>query len=82
MVNTEKVVVDIVKSLVSKKNKSIVSKDSRLREDLGLDSMRMITLAMNLEEKAGVDLISASDELDLVSIATVDDVINLVNKIS
>lgn len=82
MKNREKIVLDIIKSLVPRKIKNSVSINSRLREDLGLDSMKLISLAMNLEEKTGIDLIKSSDEIDLINIITVSDVLAIVNKIN
>ena len=48
--------------------------DSRLVEDLELDSVRLLTLAMEVEDRFRVCL----DEADEASIVTVDDLVRLV----
>jgi acyl carrier protein len=74
-------VIDILKTLVSGNHKKDITLDSDLREDLGLDSVRLITLAMQLEQKGGIDLISASEQYDFTTLSKVSAVVEIVEKL-
>lgn len=52
--------------------------DSRLTEDLGLDSIGHVALMLGLEERLGIEF--AEDDLDPFALITVDDVLNLLKK--
>ncbi|ADL52820.1 acyl carrier protein [Clostridium cellulovorans] len=65
MLNVEKVVLQCVKKIRTNNNK--VTLESRLIEDLQMDSMLLVSLAMLLEEKTGVSVITFSENIDFVS---------------
>ena len=79
MKETETIVLRILKTVILKKNRGNVIPESRLREDLGIDSIKMIAMAAMLKEE-GIDVITNSN-VDLASIETVYDVIELVDGI-
>lgn len=68
--------IDILKSIVSKKLKNSIHLTSLLREDLSLSSIQMVTLASELEERANFDIL-ARDDIDFTEIKTVQHVIAL-----
>lgn len=78
--NTEKVVDDILKSIILKKERGKIEPNARLREDLGIDSIKMIAMAAQLKED-GIDVISGSKNYDFATIETVQDVINMVDEL-
>lgn len=80
MKDTNKTVLNILKIIVLKKNKEMVSLNARLREDLGIDSIKMIAIAAMLKEE-GIDVISGGNNYDFATIETVQDVINIVDEI-
>lgn len=57
-------------------DKSKITLNSRIIEDLGADSLDVVELIMSLEEKYGI---SISDE-EAAKTATVGDVVNLIDK--
>lgn len=74
----ENVILNIVKSIVPKNQKNNVSLDLNLREDLNLDSIKLISLVAILEEKANFDSMLASSEVDFTEILTGTDVVDIV----
>jgi len=70
------VIIRIVQGLVPPGCRSLVTPGSRLVEDLNMDSIQLLSLAMQLETAAKFDLIQSS--VDLTTIRTVDDVIRVV----
>lgn len=80
MKDANKTVLSILKSIVLKKNKEKINLGSKLREDLGIDSVKMIAIAAMLKED-GIDVISGSNNYDFAAIETVQDVINIVDEI-
>lgn len=79
MRSAEKIVLNIIKSIILKKNKEKVTPNARLRQDLEIDSIKMIAIAAQLKEE-GIDVISGSRGYDFATIETVQDVINIVNE--
>lgn len=79
MKSTEKIVLSIIKNIILRKNKEKVTPNARLREDLEIDSIKMIAIAAQLKEE-GIDVISGSRSYDFATIETVQDVINIVNE--
>jgi acyl carrier protein len=73
----EKIVVDIVSSLVANELRNSIRMSSRLAEDLGLDSMALIRLALHLEEKANFDI--ENTDFDLGALVTVEDIVVLIS---
>ncbi|MBD0254138.1 MAG: acyl carrier protein [Cytophagales bacterium] len=73
-----RIVIEILKPLVPKKARKSIGPDSALREDLGLNSIQMITLASELEEKTSFDIL-AHDDIDFSQVKTVGDVISLID---
>lgn len=59
---------------------NLILNESKLRDDLGLDSLDMVTLLINIEEKFGIQL----DESDMnpFDLEKASDVIRLVEKYS
>ena len=53
-----------------------LTRDLRLRADLGLDSLRLVALVVQFEERLGINLAAAGD-IDFASIQTVGDVLDI-----
>lgn len=81
MKDVEKMVFGILKNVVLKSNKEKISLDANLREDLGIDSIKMIAIAAHLKEE-GVDAVTGSKSYDFATIETVRDIVNIVNEIT
>ncbi|WP_297425316.1 phosphopantetheine-binding protein [Clostridium sp.] len=70
---SEKIVLKILKSLV--KNIKNINLDSKLQDDLGMDSIKLISLAVELAQKTNVDMLEISEKVDFSKIITVRDVV-------
>lgn len=57
---------------------TIATDDTSLQEDLGLDSLQLVTLLLDLEESFGIEL--NESDLNPFELQTVTDVINLINR--
>ncbi len=57
-------------------NLDSISTDSNLREDLGINSIGLLYMAMAIEEEFGIKFIND----DFINLNTVKDVINLIEK--
>lgn len=79
METTEKVVLGILETLVSEDKRKALSLCSALREDLGLDSFKLISLVMELQSKTDFDITMVENEDDLKSVTTVQDLVTIVN---
>ncbi|WP_171629056.1 acyl carrier protein [Paenibacillus plantarum] len=82
MQNTEDVVIQIVKSVVFKLYKEKVTLSSELREDLGIDSIKMIAIAAELKEE-GYDVISHISDSgnSYAAVETVQDIVDFIKEI-
>jgi acyl carrier protein len=80
--DAKNIVIEILKTVVSCNQKKNITLNSDLREDLGMDSMRLISLAMQLEQKAGIDLVIASENYDFTMISKVSDIVKIVEKLT
>jgi acyl carrier protein len=77
-VDVERSVLSLVKSLMSSsgRNRKTINRDTSLRRDLGLDSIRLVALVVRFEETLGVDISKAGD-IDFTKIQTVGDAIDV-----
>lgn len=68
----------ILELLYESSSVDLITVDSRLREDIGFDSLDMVTLLINIEEHFGIEL----DESDMnpFDLEKADDVIRMVKK--
>lgn len=80
MKDTEKIVIDIISNIVLKKRKKLVKPEANLREELGIDSIKLIAIAAMLVEK-GIDVNAEEVSVDFSRIETVQDIIDIVNKV-
>lgn len=80
MKNTEKIVMEIISNVILKKKRNLVKLEANLREDLGIDSIKMIAIASMLVEK-GIDVNASDASIDFARIETVQDVIDVANSI-
>lgn len=76
----KKIILRILKNSIPKDRREKLSLNSTLREDLGLDSIKLIGLVTELESKTNFDITAVENDMDLIDIVTVQDVIDLVNK--
>lgn len=75
MNSIEDKVIEVIKANINKKNRILVTKSARLREDLGLDSINFIALSIKIEEKIGISFLDFDVDFN---VNTVEDVIKLV----
>lgn len=80
MKDTSKIVLDIISNIVLKKKRKLVKPEAKLREDLGLDSIKMIAISAMLIE-SGIDVNSTDSNVDLSRIETIQDVIDIADEI-
>jgi acyl carrier protein len=78
--DTEKIVMEIISNVILKKKRNLVKPEANLREDLGIDSIKMIAIASMLVEK-GIDVNASDASIDFTRIETVQDVIDVANSI-
>ncbi|SFR96991.1 hypothetical protein [Anaeromicropila populeti] len=74
----KKVVLEIIKSIVPKNMKKTVTLEMELRDELNLDSIKLISLVTILEEKANFDSMLASSEVDFTEIMSGNDLVKVV----
>jgi len=80
MKDAKQLVLKVIKTVVLKKNKTHVVPEAKLREDLGIDSIKMIAIAAMLKEE-GCDVITGGNTNDFAAIETVQDVIKIAEEI-
>lgn len=73
--NTAKEVMEIIKEL---SGIDTFTAESSLKEDLSLDSLKMVILLIELEDRCHIEF--AESDMNPFDLTTVDDVINMVNK--
>lgn len=78
--DTEKIVMEIISNVILKKKRNLVKPEANLREELGIDSIKMIAIASMLVEK-GIDVNASDASIDFTRIETVQDVIDVANSI-
>lgn len=80
MNDKSKIVIDVLKKVVNKKNSRLITPQANLRQELGIDSIKMIAISAMLVEK-GIDVISAGSKADFTTIETVQDMIDIANEL-
>jgi acyl carrier protein len=58
-------------------SKTAFTESSRLKEDIKLDSLDLVELVMECEEKFGIEI----PEQNLYSVSTVDDILKLIDSL-
>ncbi len=66
----------IVRFAPQKRGKPAISRESRLSDDLGIDSPRMIDIVLEMEDRFSISL----EDVDVENTATVGDLVDLVEK--
>jgi acyl carrier protein len=74
----EKVVIRCMQKLSSNKK---IDSDSSLKNDLGMDSMKIISLGLMLEAKLGISIVDLSENIDFISDITAGQIILLVKQL-
>jgi acyl carrier protein len=77
MNDLKKTVIDIIKNAAPGNLRDTVGFESNLIEDLGFNSLKLLSLSIELEKKANFDVLRASEEADLAAIRTVNDVMDM-----
>ena len=80
METNEKIVLGILENLIPEEKRSLLTLNSDLREELGLDSFKLISLVMALQSKTNFDITKVENEDDLSKVTTALDVVTLVNQ--
>jgi acyl carrier protein len=75
-------VFSLVRSVVptEKRRPAALTRDLHLRRDLGLDSLRLVALVVQFEERLGINLGKAGD-IDFARIQTIGDVIDVARRL-
>ena len=76
----EDLVLEIIANAVPVNFRGKVALSSNLTEDLGFNSLKLLSLSLELEKKANFDVLRASEEADLSGIRTVSDVSVMVRR--
>ncbi len=72
-------VLKIIKNSVSRDMRESITEKSSLVDDLGIDSMTLIKIAIQIEEKLKLDLLDqANEDVSLFEIQTIEDVYNFI----
>lgn len=80
--NIKNKILEIIKHNVAENLRDAVHEQSRLVDDLGIDSLTMIKIAIQAEQMLGFDLLDqANEETSLFEIQTVEDVFNFISKV-
>lgn len=74
----EKKVIAILKKHVPKAKQNNINLDDELVNDLGINSIKLLSVITELERKTGFSIDRLPDDFDFMSIVTVRDVVNLV----
>ncbi len=80
MHDTKKLVNDILEEIVSQKFVKLIKPEADLRNDLGIDSIKMIAISAMLMEQ-DIDIFAASNKVDFMAIETVQDIIDCIDLI-
>lgn len=75
MSSIEDKIIEVIKANVKTKKRDLVTKNARLREDLGLDSINFLAVSIQIEEKVGFSFLDFDVDFN---VNTVEDVIKLV----
>ena len=76
-VNVEATVISLIASSVAGKyKKTALAKETQLQRELGLDSLRILSLVFRFEEAFGIDLSRLDLEINIAKLRTVGDLIS------
>lgn len=79
----KELVIDTLKKLIPEKNSiGQILPEMDLKEDLGLDSIKVLRLIIELERAIETDFILFSPDLDLMGVRTVHDIVTILNKVN
>lgn len=78
--DNERELTKILETLVDPQLNSKISTDAYLTNDLGLDSIRILMLFIELGKIMNFDIIKTSEQVDISKIKKVGDVLNLINE--
>ncbi len=81
MKSTSKLVLDIISNMILKKRRDLLRPEANLREELGIDSIKLIAIAAMLIEK-GIDVNAQENNVDFSRIETVQDIIEIADRIA
>ncbi len=68
---------EIFTNILKNYSKKSFDSSSRLKEDINLDSLDLVELVMECEEKFGVEI----PETELYAVSTVEDIMKLIDKL-
>jgi acyl carrier protein len=79
----KELVIDTLKKLIPERNSiGQIFPEMDLKEDLGLDSIKVLRLIIELERAIETDFILTSPDLDLMGVRTVHDIVTILNKVN
>ncbi len=80
MKDKSKIVIDILKEIVPNKFVKLIKPEANLRNELGIDSIKMIAISAMLMEQ-NIDIFAANNKIDFMTIETVQDIIDCVDSL-
>lgn len=78
MEEIKKDIIVILNNYIPRNLKSSLTMESDLINDLSFDSLKLLSLSVELESKINFDIIKASEEVDMTQVRTVNDILNMV----
>lgn len=81
MSKDEKILIKIFEGVVSKKKKVKVTLESNLRDELGIDSIKLLNIILEIEKNFKIDMIQLTGSVDFTNVETVADVMKIIEDI-
>ncbi len=78
MEEIRKNVIGILNNYIPRNLKKTLTMESDLINDLSFDSLKLLSLSVELESKINFDIIKASEEVDMTQVKTVNDIMEMV----
>jgi len=79
MKKDEKLLIKIFEDIVSKKRDVKVSLDSNLRDELAIDSIKLLNVILEIEKTFKIDMLSLAGTIDFSKVETVSDVMTIID---
>lgn len=76
----ERAVLDVIRRLVPGTTKHLVRAEADLVAELGFDSLRLLSLVLELERRFGVDVERVTQDIDMATVMKIGDIVAIVAK--
>ena len=82
MTTNEKMVIEMLGQIISSKRKVTISLTSNLRDELGIDSIKLLNLILDVEKVLKIDITTLSEDIDFSNIETVADIVRILDSVT